>query len=391
MSDNYTFICPRCGNEVNGNARYCMKCGYLNPAHPDNQQYMKLIDSNKESYSVSNGQLSNVQVNLNEVRGGAVNVAFGSNTGSFTICFIVNFVCYLLAVVGLVGASYSMYGDFQLAFASELSYLLFGLSIFSLFNYARQLIYMKMNCRWWASFVPIYDIYALSYAVFEKKWVFLLAFVPFVSNIYVLVLLYKLGESFNVNGLLMVLFPFIMIPVIAYGGHAFKGYAYISERDSLEKEYGKKKLFLISCVVVFVASIVMFIYSNTVSINKGIDKLSSYYLYAASQRVIKRTQLKIDSLVYECDTDDKTMYFYFSDLDDYFSIPFYAYRDPIEAYVKVVEGADGEKEYYISMTDKKYGFPETKIEDLEIESVTEFAELNNVYESGNQCYFKRNG
>ena len=35
MNDNsYTIFCSRCGAEMKSSARYCMKCGNLNPDHP---------------------------------------------------------------------------------------------------------------------------------------------------------------------------------------------------------------------------------------------------------------------------------------------------------------------------------------------------------------------
>ena len=204
-----------------------------------------------------------------------------------------------------------------------------------------------------------------------------------------------MGKRFKTSGLLTLLFPFIMFPVIGYGGHAFNNICYVSGRDSLEQEYGKKKCFLVVGIITMVLSILMFIYANTVSINRGIDKLSSYYIYYASQRVIRRTKLKVENHVYECDNNSKTLYFHFNDLEDYFNIPFYVYRDPIEAYVKVVITEEGngvldKYDYYISMTDKRYGFDEIAVDDLKIESVTEFSELNPVYKQGNECYFKRN-
>ena len=390
MSDgNYTFSCPRCGNEVNGNSRYCMKCGYLNPSHPDNQQYMNLIQGQKESYTVTNGSLSNVNVNINEVRATGVDVAFGNNTGSFMICFILNFVFYFVSVLGLFGACYSLYnGNIQMVFASELCYLLFGLTIFSIINYSIQLVYMKMNCRWWAPFIPFYNLYAMSVALDGKKWVNFLVFIPFIGQLYYIVLLYKMGVAFKVSGFLTVLFPFIMFPVIGFGSNGFNNVCYISERDSLEKEYKKKKTFFVVSIIVLILCVVMFIYSNTVSINKGMDKFSSYYLYYAADRVMTRTELKVENDVIECDDDSFPKYLYFPSLDDYFNIPFYVYRDPIEAYVKVVR-VNGELEYYISMTDKKYGFPETKFDDVKIESIVEYKELDKSYESGNICYFKR--
>ncbi len=391
MSDsNYTFSCPRCGNEVNVNSRYCMKCGYLNPSHPDNQQYMKIIDKNVESYTVTNSGMSNINVNVNEVRATGVDVAFGNNTGSFMICFILNFVFYFVSVLGLFGACYSLYeGNLSMVFSSELCYLLFVFTIFSMINYSIQLVYMKMNCRWWAPFIPFYNIYAMSLALDGKKWTNYLAFIPFIGQIYYLVLLYKMGNAFKTGGFLTVLFPFIMFPVIGFGSHSFNNVCYISERDSLEKEYSKKKTFLVVSCIVLILSFVMYVYSHTFSINKGISKFNNVYLYLVSERVMNRTQLKVENDVIECDEENVyPKYLYFKSLDDYFSIPFYIYRDPIEAYVKVAR-VNGELEYYISLTDKTYGFPETKFEDVKINSVVEYTELDKAYKNGNKCYFKR--
>ena len=50
----YTFTCPRCGNDIKNKSRYCMNCGYLNPSHPSNKGYFKQYGHNsKEEYVVS--------------------------------------------------------------------------------------------------------------------------------------------------------------------------------------------------------------------------------------------------------------------------------------------------------------------------------------------------
>ena len=396
-NEGYVFACPRCGNDMHSTSRYCMKCGYLNPSHPDNQQYSKLINKNgMEGYSVSGGASNaSIKVNMNEVRGGAVDTMFGEHTGSFTLCFVLNFLFFLFLIVGSFVGFYIMYsGNIALIFASELSCVWLGISIFGILWYSIQLVYMKMNKRWWTSLIPLVNMYMLSDAINGNKLLNLLVFVPVVGEIYYLILLYKMGKAFKVNGFLTMLFPFIMFPVIGFGSNAFNGVCYVSGRDSLEQEYGKKKSFLVVGIIAIVLSIVMFIYANTVSINKGIDRFSSYYLYFASQRVIRRTKLKVENNVYECDTYGDTIYFYYQDLEDYFSIPFYVYRDPIEAYVKVVitEEGDGildKYDYYISMTDKRYGFAETPVDELEIEDVVPYTELDPAFKDGNQCYFKR--
>jgi len=398
MEEERFFSCPRCGNEVNVKSRYCMKCGYLNPDHPENQQYTKYMKGSMEGYNVGPDGTTEAsfQVNANETTGGVTSTVFGSKMGNYTLCFIVNFLLYIL-IVGLliVFFYYDTYGNIYTMLASELSYSLIGFTVFSILNYSIQLVYMKMNRRWWMGLIPILNMYVLSDAIYEKKLLNLLVFVPIVGQIYYLVLLFKMGRSFGYSGFLTMVVPFIMFPVIGFGGSSFNKVYYVSGRDSLEQEYRKKKSFLITSIAVIVCSFVMVIYSNAVDINRGMDRLSSYYIYFASQRVIRRTKLKVQSQVYICDTYGDTFYFYFDDLEDYFSIPFYVYRDPIKGYVKVVrtEGGDGildRYDYYISMTDLRYGFPETAEDDFNIESVVPYPELDPAYKSGNQCYFKRN-
>lgn len=400
MNENqtdYTFVCPRCGNDVKNSSRYCMKCGYLNPNHPDNKKMEKFMPTEMQSYSVSEAGVNTAfQANKNEVRG-SVETAFGSHMGSFTLCFIVNFLCWLILLVALIASFYYVAGkNVMMMLSSEFSYALLGTALLSIIQYGIELTYMKMNKRWWMSLIPFVNLYELSDAIYEKKLLNILVFVPVVGQIYLLVLLYKMGKDFKTSGFLTMIFPMIMFPVIGFGSNAFRGVCYLSGRDSLEQEYGKKKVFLVTCVIAIVASIVVFIYANTVAINKEVDRLSSYYLYFASQRVIRRTKLKVENNVYECDqTEKEVLYFYFQDLDDYFSIPFYVYRNPIKAYVKVVVHKNGKGvldtyEYYISMTDRTYGYEEVLADDLDIEDIKEYTELSNDYKAGNQCYFKRN-
>lgn len=394
----YTYNCPRCGNEMSSKSRYCMKCGYLNPSHPDNQQFSKYIKkAGKQEYVVGNDGVSRpqFQVNANEVNKKSVELAFGSHMGNFTLCFAINFLLYL-ALVGAAGFFFYQMsgGSLPLFFASEVSYVVGAISIISLMTYSTQLVYMKMNYPWWTAFIPLVNLYVLSDALMgQKRLLNLLVFVPVIGQIYLLYLMYKLGQSFKYNGLLTVLFPFIMFPIIGFGGSAFNGLCYVNGRDSLEKEYTKKKSFLVTSVILIVSSLVLLVYSNTVTINRSIDKFSSYYLYYASQKVARRTKLKVESKNYTCNYHDNVMYFHFKDLSDNFFLPFYVYRDPIEAYVKVVVTPGGEDEfldkyeYYISMTDGRYGYKEVAVDELKIEDIDKFPELDKTYENACQCDF----
>lgn len=391
----YTYTCTRCGNEVSSKSRYCMKCGNLNPDHPDNKKYSKLLNKNgMQEYTVGSEGISAPTVNTNIISKSTVQISFGSRMGNFNLCFFINFLIY----IGLVGAVifffYQIYnGDIQGILASEISAILIILSLAGVSLYALELVYMKMNYPWFLAFIPLVNLYILSDALTEKKILNILVFVPIIGQIYLLYLLYKLGKSFGYSGFLTMLLPFIMFPVIGFGGSAFNKVCYVSGRDSLEKEYVKKKSYLVTCIVMTIISLVLVIYSNTVNIYRGIDKFSSYYMYFASKRVIKRTKLRVDSDNFTCSRNDDVFYFHFKDLSDNFSIPFYVFRDPIEAYVKVVVTPGGEGfldkyDYYISMTDGRYGYAEINVKDFELKTVTEYTELDPSYKNGVQCDFR---
>ena len=43
MNQDYKIYCPKCGNEMNSNSRYCMKCGFLNANNEANQNMQAYI------------------------------------------------------------------------------------------------------------------------------------------------------------------------------------------------------------------------------------------------------------------------------------------------------------------------------------------------------------
>ena len=51
QDNGFKIFCPRCGNEMNSESRYCMKCGYLNTNNAanqnnDNERIVNSITSN---------------------------------------------------------------------------------------------------------------------------------------------------------------------------------------------------------------------------------------------------------------------------------------------------------------------------------------------------------
>ena len=396
-NQDYMITCPRCRNEFKSTARYCMRCGYLNPNHPSNQQYLENYSNPQnevEEYTVSSDSSDYLNPKIPTPSKG-LNIAFSKDIGSFTLCFLFNLFCYLMMVVSATIYFYKSSSDVYAMLGSELSVFLLVFSIWSLIQYSSQIIYMKMNKKWYYAFIPFVNLYMFSDALMHKKLLNLLVFVPVVGQIYILYLLYQMGKAFKKSGLLTMLFPFVVFPIIAFGGSAFNGTCYISEKDSLEKEYSKKKSFWIMNSIVIVVSLVMLLYSNAVHINKETNRWGSFYLYFASQRFVKKTDRVMKEHLYECPGESTTMYFYFPDLGDRIFLPFYMFRDPIEAYVKVVvtpgiEGEDDQYEYYLSMTDSKYGYAETAAKDIKMTTISEYPTLDPVYQQGNQCNFKRN-
>ena len=87
--------------------------------------------------------------------------------------------------------------------------------ILMLFSMAK--IYKKANQPAWGAFIPVYNLFVLSEMVFGIGWLFVLEFLPYyLGYIFGLVSFFMLGKKFNTSGILTMLFPFIMIPVIAF-------------------------------------------------------------------------------------------------------------------------------------------------------------------------------
>ena len=390
----YIFACPRCGSDMHSNSRYCNKCGYLNPNHPDNYNMGKYMNqTGMQEYSVNSNGTTNAQsVNTNIINSSAVNISFGSNAGNFNLCFLVNYIFYLSIVfIFFLMMIISSSGDIFQIMKSASWYYILAFTFYCIFQYSMQLIFMKMNCCWWHCLIPIYNIFVMSDALFHKKFLGFLIFVPVVGAFYLIILLYKLGKSFKSSGLFTVLFPFLMIPIIGFGSNAFNDICYVSGRDSLEQEYHKKKIYFTTSLVFIVFSIIALVYSNVVGISRGVGKFGSLYMYHNAEKIYEVTKEKVQKGAYSCDVNSNVLYFYYGDISDYVELPFYSlFFDPIEAYIKVIVtdgGVNGSKkyEYYISMSDGTSGFDETLYSDLTIDSIVEFPAVNVDVLEQNSC------
>ena len=257
MNDNqeYTIICSRCGNEIKNTSRYCMKCGNLNMDHPDNKNMKKFYKDRMETYSISNGQSEFVQ-NKGEVK---------QNLGDFkgiNILLTISTIIYII-IIGVVSFYYIQNCNSMLDFVTSsvyIPYILISISFISLFS--SLLLFTKMGQDWWKALIPIYNLAVLSKCIFGTSYLWLLIFIPFVNIIYCVVLLYNLGRKFDKNGILMVLFGFILVIVTSYDSSLFNNTIFSSDKKSLETFYSRKKIFLICTLTIFIFGMILLIYNN---------------------------------------------------------------------------------------------------------------------------------
>lgn len=91
-------LCPRCGEKMKTNARYCMKCGYLNYNHPENASLKPYMGKLQETSNYVNGNLE-----MRKFMGGKKTheIRFGSKTGNKYLCFFLNFICIIFRIIYL--------------------------------------------------------------------------------------------------------------------------------------------------------------------------------------------------------------------------------------------------------------------------------------------------
>lgn len=119
----------------------------------------------------------------------------------------------------LVGQSYTTSepntGSAGVFFAIAGVYL--AVIIFLLVSSAK--VYMKAGRKWWEAIIPVYNTYVLQQIVGRPGWWTLLYFVPFVNIVVSIINALDLAKSFGQGtgtGLLLIFFPFIMYPVMAF-------------------------------------------------------------------------------------------------------------------------------------------------------------------------------
>lgn len=242
--------CPKCGEEMAVDARYCMKCGYLNSEHKDNQSMKKYIKKSKTgkffSYQVQGGKKSEATSFISRP----------SDTGNTLLCFLINYFLYLIVIII---SFYTIIGngviELEMITSSSFPKVVIIVSLIFLYIYALELIFVKTNRKWWLALIPIYNLFILADITFHNKIYGVLTLIPVIGEIFILVMLYKLGEQFQFKGILVALVPFVMIPVIGFSYSRFEGIDFIRDEKEMERDYRNNNIFLVTVFLLIISSL----------------------------------------------------------------------------------------------------------------------------------------
>ena len=151
--DGIKTFCNRCGSEIKSSDRYCMKCGNLNAGHPSNQKYSKILNKiNNSNYQIGSGKriINNDQ-----------SVTFLSKHNNNRLIFVlVNTFVLLIATLIAVLPLFSLdsYSIESILGSGALTNLLI-VGIIALGTISFEILFIKLDIPWWASFIPFYNYF----------------------------------------------------------------------------------------------------------------------------------------------------------------------------------------------------------------------------------------
>lgn len=362
--------CSVCGAEMSSTSRCCIKCGALNYEHPANAG-MKKYDSSQNGngmdkpYIIGNGSFNNSRVvSLDERR---AKIVYSEKIGKKRVCELVNILLLVAGIALIFLINYLESGNDILKvlgnplFEIEILYL----TISFLESYSLQLLYMKCNEAWWKAWVPFYNIYILYKIAMGRGLYMFLSLIPIVGT---MIPFYKLGKAFNTSPILVMFFPFIFIPVLAFNESAcYYGVRYVDHNltlgdNTLEKEFKSNKRVKTVIIILILLSVGGLIYTSR-------DYLQKAYLKINSKPFISNSKLIMDEVEKGSmcsDINAVTSYIEFSDAGSYFSNS--DIKNTYQGYVKI-ENYGGEKKYFICLNDDNYGSGEVSMDEIDKLSV----------------------
>lgn len=210
-------LCPFCGFKVNKSNNMCMHCGRV-LGNALNQKSVLSVDQIAPSNRIEYEDVKN------------------NNPKPI---YIVTIIVFVLALIGTFFGSSLISSD--IISSSLLLVIAIPSLIFSLFYLlTEQLLLLKAGLPWWGVYIPVYNIFLFSklmtnrYLYILKPLYAVIALV--ILNIFLaqsimlyfycvaglsllllwIVMVAKMSERFNVKFILLLLFPFIMLPIMAF-------------------------------------------------------------------------------------------------------------------------------------------------------------------------------
>lgn len=289
-------VCPRCGAILNPEQRYCMKCGALNYEHPDNQKMRKYIteqefeQANEEYQKVANGPAQTIEI------AGKVYADVPVADKKTTYVDTRVMVGLLFIVTLCLSAIYYFVFPYSFTMIFWLCLLFFILVFAILTNIS---IYMKGGYSGFVPFIPFYGQYAYFDIALGNGWLFLITLIPVVGVIYALYTSYKIGKTFGKSGWLTLLFPFIMLPIIAFSDRAV--YHGPGKKYKKYVEKGKKRN---TKFPAFICSIVVFLLFLGFTQLPFSRDVANYFVIKDIERVADTVKQDVYDGIYSCGDND---------------------------------------------------------------------------------------
>lgn len=213
-------ICKNCGKEIAEDARWCNFCGAVNFDNPENNNLKEMINNNSPK-KIKNQKQQIYQYEYNK-----------------KLFYISNIIIYLIFLLITIISSKGI---------NILSaIIMIIITIIYFYTFCIEKILIKDGLDWWKQFIPIYSTYLYYKLCLDETklfWIILLGnviilamyilsvfispqlativnFIEVAFGIFTLIvsiyMQYSLGKKFGKSGLLTVLFPGILIPIIAF-------------------------------------------------------------------------------------------------------------------------------------------------------------------------------
>jgi hypothetical protein len=87
-------------------------------------------------------------------------------------------------------------------------------------------VFARAGQPWWAALVPFYNFYVLLRVVGRPGWWLALMIIPIVNVVYLVIVAVDLAKAFGKDGafaFLLVLPPFVGLPLLGFGSAAYRG------------------------------------------------------------------------------------------------------------------------------------------------------------------------